>query len=116
MVALLTHDAQERRSLDPLLWRLAADAPARIERAVAAALNGSQTQARELWLVAEHAGRTVGVTHAMLVPVPPIYDSGASLPGLLLDDCFISAQAPSGTAEALVVATEVALRVCPVTL
>jgi hypothetical protein len=46
----------------------------------------------------------------MLVPVPPIYDSGASLPGLLLDDCFTSADATSGTAEALLVATEVALR------
>lgn len=110
ITALLTHDAQERGSLDPLLWRLAAGAPARIERAVAAALNGSQTQARDLWLVAEHAGRIVGLTHAMLVPVPPIYDSSAGAPGLLFDDCFIPADAPSGTADALVVATEAALR------
>lgn len=96
--------------MDPHLWRVAADAPARIETAVGAALNSSAASARELWLVAEHAGRIVGVTHAMTVPVPPIYDGAPSLPGLFLDDCFTSADAPSGTAEALLVATESALR------
>jgi predicted N-acetyltransferase YhbS len=110
IVSLLTQDAQERRSLDPLLWRLAADVPARVETAVRAALNKSEAPVRELWLVAEHAGRIVGVTHAMTVPVPPIYDGAAGPPGLLLDDCFTSAEAPSGTADALLVATESALR------
>ena len=110
IVALLTEDAQERRSLDPLLWRLAADAPARVERAVGATLDRPEATARELWLVAEHLGQIVGVTHAMMIPVPPIFDGAAGPPGLLLDDCFTSAQAPSGTAEALLVATEAALR------
>jgi predicted N-acetyltransferase YhbS len=110
IVSLLTRDAQERRSLDPLLWRLAANAPAQVEAAVGAALNSSVASARGLWFVAEHSGRIVGVTHAMMVPVPPIYDGAAGLPGLLLDDCFTSAGAPSGTAEALLVATEAALR------
>jgi predicted N-acetyltransferase YhbS len=110
IVVLLTQDAQERRSLDPLLWRIAADAPTRIERAVGAALIGSQTSAREMWFVAEEADRIVGVARAMLVPVPPIYDSAAGSPGLLLDDCCISADAPSGTADALLAATEAALR------
>jgi hypothetical protein len=45
----------------------------------------------------------------MLVPVPPIYDGSAGPPGLFLDDCFISTDAPSGTAEALLAATEAAL-------
>jgi predicted N-acetyltransferase YhbS len=110
IVSLLTQDAEERRSLDPRLWPLAADAPRRIETAVGAALDRSAAPARELWLVAEHADRIVGVAHAMTVPVPPIYDGAASLPGLLLDDCFTFADAPSGTAEALLVATEAALR------
>jgi hypothetical protein len=110
IVALLIEDAEQRTSLDPLLWRRAANAPARLETAVGAALNSSVASTRELWLVAEHAGRIVGVAHAMTVPVPPIYDATASLPGLLLDDCFTSADAPSGTAEALLVATEAALR------
>jgi GNAT superfamily N-acetyltransferase len=110
IIALLSQDARERRSLDPLLWRVAADAPARIEKAVAAALGGSQASSRELWFAAEHAGRIVGLTHAMQVPVPPIYDGSAGPPGLLLDDCFVTADAPAGTAEALLVATEAALR------
>jgi hypothetical protein len=109
IVSLLIQDARERRSLDPRLWRLAANAPARVETTVAAALDSSAASA-ELWLVAEHSGRIVGVAHAMRVPVPPIYDGAAGPPGLLLDDCFTSADAPSGTAEALLVATEVALR------
>jgi len=110
IVVLLIQDAHERRSLDPLLWRLAADAPARIETAVGAALGNSVASTREMWLVAEQASRIVGVAHAMTVPVPPIYDAAAGLPGLLLDDCFTSADAPSGTAGALLVATEAALR------
>ena len=109
IVALLTHDAQQRSSLDPLLWPVAADAPIRSEGVVRAALNGAPASARELWFVAEQAGRIVGITHAMLVPVPPIYDGAAGSPGLLLDDCFIAADAPSGTAEALLAAAEAAL-------
>lgn len=110
IVALLTQDAQKRGSLDPLLWRIAPNAPTRIERAVGAAFEGPKASGRELWHVAEHAGRVVGVTHAMLVPVPPIYDSAAGAPGLLFDDSFISAEAPSDTADALLAATEAALR------
>ncbi len=109
IVALLIQDAEARRSLDPVLWRVAGDASTRIERATGTALNGSQAEVRELWFVADHAGQIVGVTHAMLVPVPPIYDGSTGPPGLLLDDCFISADAPSGTAEALLAATEAAL-------
>src|SRR5262245_2087414 len=46
IVALLTEDAQQRRSLDPLLWRIAPDAQARIERGVSAALQRTQAFAR----------------------------------------------------------------------
>src|SRR5262245_23142140 len=110
MAALLTQDAQERRSLDPALWRIAADLPARVESAVGAALDRSEAPTRDVWLVAEHSSRIVGVMHAMLVPVPPIYDGSEGSPGLLLDDCFTSAGAPSGTADALLTATEAVLR------
>jgi len=110
IVELLIQDARERRSLDPVLWRIAGDASTRVERAARAALSESPASAGELWLVAEHADRIVGITHAMLVPIPPIYDGAAGSPGLFLDDCLISADAPSGTAEALLVATEAALR------
>ena len=110
IVGLLVRDAQQRASLDPRLWRLAPDAGARIERAVAATLDKSAGPARELWHVAEHAGRLVGVTHAMLVPVPPIYDGAAGAPGLLRDECRMSDETPPGAAEALLTATEAALR------
>jgi predicted N-acetyltransferase YhbS len=110
IVALLTQDARDRNALDPLLWRLAPDVSTRIERAVGGALNASRAPAQELWFVAEQAGQVVGATHAMLVPVPPIYNAAADSPGLLLDDCFVSAEAPAGTAEALLVATEAALK------
>jgi hypothetical protein len=72
IVALLIQDAEARRALDPLLWRIAGDASTRIERVAGAALNGSRASARELWFLAEQAGRIVGVAHAMLLPVPPI--------------------------------------------
>ncbi len=108
IVALLIQDAEQRRSWDALLWRIAVDAPVRIGKAVHAALN--EPAARQFWFVADYAGRIVGVAHAMMVPVPPIYDGAAGLPGLLLDDCFTSADAPAGTAEALLVAAEAALK------
>jgi hypothetical protein len=80
IVALLTQAALERRSLDPLLWRLAADAQTRVERAVGAALKRTEAPAQELWLIAERSSRIVGVTHAILVPVPPIYDRAEGPP------------------------------------
>jgi hypothetical protein len=110
IVALLNRGAHERTAHDPLLWRIAPDGQARIERAVGAALDGRQGAQRELWLVVEQARRMVAVARAMLVPVPPIYDDKAGSPGLLLDDCFVSGDAPSGTAEALLAASEAGLK------
>jgi len=109
MAGLLIMDAERRRLLDPALWALAADTSTRIESALDRGLAGSSTSPQELWLLAEAAGRLVGITHAMIVPVPPIYGVAAS-PGLFLDDCFTAPDAPPDTAEALLVATEVALR------
>lgn len=106
IVALLLEDGQALTTMDARLWRSAADAKARVGRAISAALG----RAGELWLVAEVASRIVGVTHAMIVPVPPIYDDSAGAPGLLLDDCCLSADAPPGVAESLLVATEAALK------
>ncbi len=110
IVGLLTQDAEERSSLDPLLWRIAADGRGRVERTVGAALRNSGSSMPELWIVAEHSGRIVGVARATIVPVPPIYDIAAGSPGVLQDDCCTSTNAPAGTAEALLSATEAALR------
>jgi hypothetical protein len=109
MVELLLEGAEERRALNPLLWPLASDARDRIEHAIRAGLDPPDRAPRELWRLAEASGRIVGITHSMIVPVPPIYDVKQA-PGLLLDDCVIARGAPRGTAEALVAATEAALR------
>ena len=103
MVDLLVVDAQARRSLDPTLWPLAADPAARIKTALDRGLADSGPSAQEIWLLAEASGRLVGIAHAMIVPVPPIYGVEAS-PGLFLDDCFTTPEAPSDTAEVLLVA------------
>lgn len=107
MVNLLVRDGEQRRLLDPTLWPLDADIRTRIERVVADSFNPST---RVLWLLAEASERIVGITHSMIVPVPPIYQVAAGPPGLFLDDCFTTEDAPPGTAEALLVATEAALR------
>jgi len=49
---------------------------------VRAAFAPPQASPREFWFVAEHAEQIIGVTRAMLVPVPPIYDRAAGTPGL----------------------------------
>ena len=109
MVDLLLRDAQQRGALEPSLWAPAADASARLERVVSAALNGSNVSTREVWRVADVAGRLVGIAHAMIVPAPPIYGVQTA-PGLFLDDCFAAADAPPDTAQALLMGTEDAQR------
>ncbi len=104
MVDLLVQSAAQRTALNPDLWLRTADAAGRIEQAVGPTLGGPPT--KSIWLLAESAGRIVGIAHAMIVQPPPIYDSAAGSPGLLLDDCFIPPDAPAGTAEALLAATE----------
>ena len=109
MVDLLIRDGEQRRSLDAALWPLDADTRSRIESAVGAGLDSVNPSAGVLWLLAEVSKQIVGITHSMIVPVPPIYQVAGS-PGLFLDDCFTTEDAPPGTAEALLVATEDALR------
>ena len=110
MVDLLLQDAERRTALDPVLWAVAPDAKSRVVTVVRTGLKGPKGSPPELWMIAETAGRIVGIAHAMLVPVPPIYGVKTGPPGLFLDDCFTSHDAPHGTAEALLEATEVSLR------
>ncbi len=110
MVDLLIRGGEQRRSQNPALWLVDAGAPARIEAGVRAALEGPNTPAQERWLLAEAAGRLVGLAHAMIVQPPPIYDIAAGSPGLILDDGFTLEDAPPDTAAALLTATETAIR------
>ena len=110
MAELLASGARRRHALDPDLWALLPDARQVIEAAVVASLGPQDGPANTLWRLAEDAGALAGVSHAMVVPVPPIYDVGPAPPGLLLDDCIVAPDAPAGTADALVEATEAGLK------
>jgi hypothetical protein len=114
IVALLIQDAQERCALDHLLWRVAPDAPVRVEAALGATLNRAGAPASDRWLVAEHSSRIVGVMHAMIVQAPPILAPPGDA-GLVLDDSFVSSDAPPNTDEALLLASEAALKAAGVT-
>lgn len=107
MAALLIDDARRREALDPHLWAVPADVGVRVEAAIRASFE-SAVPARQIWVLAEQGGRPVGLAHAMIVQPPPIYDV-ATAPGLLLDDCVLTPDAPPGAGEALLAATEQAL-------
>lgn len=109
MVDLLLRDARQRERLEPSAWRVAADARARIETAVAAALDAPNARMPEWWHVAEAAGRVVGVTHTTIVHAPPIY-AVTTPTELFFDDCCTAVDAPPGTREALLEESERALR------
>ena len=110
MVDLLIQDARRRHAADPILWALADDAPAQIEKAITFALTAEEQPFRQAWLVAALGDALVGVIHAMHLPVPPIYAGRHGPPGLILPDTFVANDAPEGTVEALVEAAEADLR------
>ncbi len=109
LVELLMLDAQERHAEDAILWKMADDARAQIEKALTFALTAEQQPFRQFWHVADNGGQITGVIHAMLLPVPPIYAGRFGEPGLILPDSFVAADAPSGTLEGLLAAAENAL-------
>jgi len=103
-------DAQERHAENGILWKMAEDAPAQIEKALTFALTAEQQPFREIWQVADDDGRIGGVVHSMLLPVPPIYAGSSGEPGLILPDSYAAPDAPDGTVDALLSAAEKALR------
>lgn len=109
LVDLLLRDAEERRVIDPILWKMAADAPAQIQQALIFALTSEQQPFRQIWQVAERDGAITGVIHSMRLPVPPIYAGRQGDPGLILPDSAVAPDAPEGTVDALVAAAECAL-------
>ncbi|MEO1108400.1 MAG: hypothetical protein AAFX90_10805 [Pseudomonadota bacterium] len=106
LVELFMLDAQERHAEDAILWKMADDAPAQIEKALTFALTAEQQPFRQFWHVADDGGQITGVIHAMMLPVPPIYAGPFGEPGLILPDSFVATDAPSGTVEGLLAATE----------
>lgn len=109
LVGLLLMDAAERQTSDAILWPIANDAPAQIEKALAFALTSDKQPFRQFWQVTENDGVVSGVIHAMMLPVPPIYAGLSGDPGLILPDSFAAPDAPEGTVDTLVAAAETAL-------
>ena len=110
MVDLLLQDAQERHALDAMLWALKGNARDSIMSALKCAMEAENPPFRQQWLVAEVGGEIVGLTHSILLPVPPIYAGENGAPGLIMEDCFVVDGAPVGTAEALLATAEQDLR------
>ena len=109
LVELLMQDAQERSTKDAILWKVADDAPAQIEKALTFALTAERQPFQQIWQVARDGGLITGVIHTLMLPVPPIYAGSSGEPGLILPDSCVAPDAPSGTVEDLLVAAEEAL-------
>lgn len=111
MTDLLIQDAAQRHATNPALWPLSENEQQRVANAVRKSLDAKETSSfEEFWLLAQDSGRTVGLSHAMMLPIPPIYAGKSGLPGLILDDCFTVEEAPLEAEAALLLATEAALR------
>ncbi|MCC5970789.1 MAG: hypothetical protein JJU15_12645 [Pararhodobacter sp.] len=98
---LLLADAESRCALRPDLWKLDKAPRQRILNSVKAAMEADNPPFRQQWLVAEADRRIVGVTHSILLPVPPIYAGKFGPPGLIMEDCHIAADAPPDTRSLL---------------
>ena len=109
IVALLLGIALRRNAANPEIWPLADNASDRVLDVVQAGIDGTDGAPKELWHVAEASGQVVGVSRAMMLPIPPIYAGLLGLPGLILDDFAVADVAEPNTGQALLQATETAL-------
>ena len=109
MLSLLVADARQRHRKNPVLWAFDEKTHGRIETILRKGFEEDNPSIREYWLLARDGERPVGITHAIIVPVPPIYKIETS-PGLLLDECYVAEDAPADTIKKMLDATEAALR------
>lgn len=103
---LLLADAEARCAASPGLWKLDGDARDKTCSAIRSAMLAEKPPFRQQWLLAESGARVVGVTHSILLPVPPIYAGEFGPPGLIMEDCYVAPGAPSGTRHDLLKAAE----------
>jgi hypothetical protein len=94
---------------EPEIWPLADNSSEKILNVVQTGIEGADGAPKELWQVAEASGRIVGVSRAMMLPIPPVYAGLLGLPGLILDDFAVADDAEPQTGEVLLQATEAAL-------
>ncbi|QFT57891.1 hypothetical protein FIU94_03560 [Sulfitobacter sp. THAF37] len=110
LAVLLLSDAKARQDANPGLWRLSPSPLERVRESLQAAMEATNPPVRQQWLIAVDKGRTVGVTHSILLPVPPIYAGRFGPPGLVMEDCHVCPDAPAGTRQALLEAAEADLK------
>jgi len=110
MVNLLVLDAGQRHSADPAIWKLVPNLPGVLASALAVAMEQENAPFRQQWLLADNNGQIAGLTHSILLPVPPIYAGEFGPPGLIMEDCIVADGAPAGAIEALLSAAEADLR------
>lgn len=103
---LLLNDARARAVVDPVLWKLHPDPLEKILHTMREAVTTENPPFRQQWLVAETDNGIVGVTHSILLPIPPIYAGELGPPGLIMEDSFIAVEAPPETRAALFNATQ----------
>ena len=106
IVDLLILDAEQRHATDQTLWKLDTNAREKAGSTIKEAMENENPRFRQQWLLAETQGRIVGVAHTILLPVPPIYAGELGEPGLIMEDCYVTEEAPDGTAETLLKAAE----------
>lgn len=110
MVDLLVADGAARQALDPVLWKMAPNAAGKVRNTLRAAMENAAPSFRQQWLLAEQDGVVVGLSHSILLPVPPIYAGEFGPPGLLMEDCCLAGNAPENTVDVLLEAAEADLR------
>jgi hypothetical protein len=110
IVDLLIEDAMQRQAAGQVLWKLAANARDKVTSTLKAAMENENPALREQWFVASADEKIVGISHTILLPVPPIYAGEFGPPGLIMEDSFVSKNAPEDTYSALLQAAETDLR------
>lgn len=107
VIDLSIADAESRHAVDPTLWKVWAAPRDKVEPAIRTFMENEQRQFHQAVLVAESGGQMIGMAHTLVLPVPPIYAGGTfGPPGLILEDCFVTEDAPAGACQALLEAAE----------
>lgn len=107
VVELLIADAERRQAIDPTLWKMEAAPRDKITPAIKAFMESENKAFHQALLLAEADGKAIGIAHTFILPVPPIYAGGSyGPPGLILEDCHVTDDAPAGACQALIEAAE----------
>jgi len=106
VVDLLIEDARQRQAEHQVLWKLMTDASTKARLTLKAAMENENPPFREQWLVARADENIVGIVHTVLLPIPPVYAGEFGPPGLIMEDSYVSKDAPKGSYSVLLKAAE----------